>query len=88
VWWAAQTLCFNLAHIILHANGFMPPKNTRLVISSETFSMQALILSYSLQDATAIFNEAREQRHQQHLHQKQQKKRKYRRFNPSAQASF
>ena len=50
--------------------------------------MQALILNESLQAATAMFNEAREQRHQQLLHQKQQQNRKRRRYNPSVQASF
>ena len=50
--------------------------------------MQALILNESLQGATAMFNEAREQRHQQLLHQKQQQNRKRRRYNPSVQASF
>jgi len=50
--------------------------------------MQALILNESLQGATAMFNEAREQRHQQLLHQKQQQNRKKRRYNPSVQASF
>ncbi|KAA6423916.1 MAG: hypothetical protein FRX49_05875 [Trebouxia sp. A1-2] len=43
----------------------------------------ALILNESLQGATAMFNEAREQRHQQLLHQKQQQNRKRRRYNPS-----
>ncbi len=50
--------------------------------------MQALILNESLQGATAMFNEAREQRHQQLLHQKQQQNRKRRRYNPSVQANF
>lgn len=45
----------------------------------------ALILNESLQDATAMFNEAREQRHQQLLHQKQQQNRKRLRYTLSPQ---
>lgn len=51
-------------------------------------SLQALILTETLQSANEVFNEAREQRYQQQLHQQQQQQRKKRRYTPSAQVGL
>ena len=70
-----------------HVNHLLTPVRIAVAnISSVEFgSVQALILTETLQSANEVFNEAREQRHQQQLHQQQQQQRKKRRYTPSAQ---
>ncbi|DBA75224.1 TPA: hypothetical protein ACH3X1_010518 [Trebouxia sp. C0004] len=71
-----------LQHSISSINKAQPTVNLATVAHRQGV---ALILNESLQGATAMFNEAREQRHQQLFHQKQQQNRKRRRYNPSVQ---